>query len=159
MTITQAALPGSSIDTLLLIYNSAGILVAADNDGAGSQISQVQFSILPGQTYDVEAEALGWSQGSYSLSIATRDGDDTLAQPRSVTLSAQGTASESRQVDMASEGNYLQFVALSSRLMAVEEDAAPGSTMRVAAAILDSSGNSLPDVSSTTLAGRTSVRL
>ena len=66
MTITQTALPGSSIDPLLLVYNSAGILVAADNDGAGSQTSQVQFSVVPGQVDKIVAGALGLSHGRLS---------------------------------------------------------------------------------------------
>ena len=159
MTINLAAQPGSSIDPLLLVYNAGGILVASDNDGAGNQVSQVQFPVLTGQTYQVVAGALGLSSGGYSLSVSTQDGDDTLAQARTVTLSAQGTASESGQLESAGEADYFQLTAPTTGVIAVEEDAAAGGTMDVAAAVLDSSGNSLPLVSSSTLAGGTGVRL
>ncbi|MFI5455365.1 MAG: hypothetical protein ACHRXM_07920 [Isosphaerales bacterium] len=159
MTITQSALSGSSIDPLLLVYNSAGILVASDNEGAGGQISQVQFSVQPGQTYEVGAGSLGLTLGSYSLSISTQDSGDSLAQAVTVSLSDQGTASVSGQVDTAGEADFFQFVAPFSGRMAVQQDTAPGSSMRVAPTVLDASGNPVPVVSQTNLAGVTSVRV
>ena len=77
MTITETALPGSSLDPLMLVYNIAGILVASGDDSTGSQTCQVQFSVVPGQVDKVICAGLGLSMGRYQLSISTADSNDS----------------------------------------------------------------------------------
>jgi hypothetical protein len=158
MTITQSALPGSLLDPLLLVDNSSGMLVAADSEGAGSQISRVQFTVVTGQSYSIQAGGLGLSLGSYTLAISTQDSGDSLDEAVPITLSAQGTASQSGQIAIAGEGDYFQVVAPSTGFMTIEEDAAPGSATQVAPSVYNGSGTPLSAVTTTSLAGGTSIR-
>jgi hypothetical protein len=153
ITITQRAAPQSGIDPLLIVYNSAGILVAADNEGAGSQVSQVRFSVHTGQTYRVQAGALGLSLGAYTLTISTQDPGDSLADAVPITLSALGTATQSGRVDRDGEADYFFFVAPKTGSMTIEQDAASGSSMHVNLSVFDGSGMPLSDVTTTILAG------
>jgi hypothetical protein len=159
LTITLGAVGPSSLDPVLLVYNSAGILVASDNDSAAAQTSRVEFSVVTGQTYTVEAGALGLTQGGYTLSIATQDIGDSLAQAQTLALSADGTASVLGQIDAVGEADYYQFAAPFTGNFAVEEDSSLENAIRPAPAILDTSGDALPGVSATTLRGGAAERL
>ena len=158
MTVTEGAAPGSQLDPLLKVNNDLGMLVAADNDGAGAGLSRVRFRVTAGQTYHVQAGALGLSLGRFALTIGTQDFGDSPDEAQAVAFSSQNTAGLSGQIEAVGEGDYYQFAATFTGSMSAELDAAPGSTMRVALAVDGSTSAAVPGLVETSSHGGTTLR-
>ncbi len=69
--LKEAAAGTSRVDTYLYLRNSAGTIVASNDDYGGSLNSQIQFTAETTGTYYVDAAAYGSTTGQYQLSVQT----------------------------------------------------------------------------------------
>jgi hypothetical protein len=60
---------GSSLDTVLSVYDSRGRRIASNDDSAGGSDSHVSIRVKAGRTYFIEASGYRNSQGDYSVKI------------------------------------------------------------------------------------------
>ncbi len=144
MTLTQTAAPGSSLDSLVSVFNSSGVLLASDDDGGGGLNSQVQLEVVAGETYLVRATgrvhsrlAAGGalvvdpvlSTGAYELQLVTDDFPETFATAASLTLDRTGSGSQTGQVEKAGDVDVFGFVAPVSGEWTVVQTPAAGSSL------------------------------
>jgi hypothetical protein len=71
MTIIQSADNASRLDSYLYVYDADGQLLAQNDDNGWSLNSQVELSVVAGNTYYVKAAAYWRSTGNYTLELTT----------------------------------------------------------------------------------------
>jgi len=116
LTVRQVAdtASGSSLDSLLTVYDDAGTQLARNDDSSpGTRDSLVGFAAVAGQTYYVQAAAYGSSTGRYTLVLAVKS-------PGDFNLLRQGT--------LTSPGNFNLF------------EITPSTTGRLTASVQATSG-------------------
>src|SRR5262249_36554477 len=107
VTVTQRALPGSRLDSVLSVLDNGSVPLAGDDDGGGGLDSRVQFDVAAGHSYLIKAAGRVYvnasadnpqpvvdadlSTGAYELRLVIDDFRDTpdATAPR-IVLSPTG---------------------------------------------------------------------
>lgn len=84
MVIRQAA-SNSRLDSYLYIYSANGQLMARNDDTGASLNSQVEISVVAGNTYYIKAAAYGRSVGSYVVTLENKTAAPTTGTPSTPT--------------------------------------------------------------------------
>jgi hypothetical protein len=107
MVVTEKAAGGTALDTFLSVYaGTSSTLLASNDDANGITNSQVEFPVVAGQTYFVQAGAAGDSTGQYLLDVAFRD----PPSPSPVPLALDGTDSAAVDGAIARAGDVDRYV-------------------------------------------------
>ena len=147
LAVRQDAAPGSGLDSDLALLDASGAVVAANDDAPGAfPGSRVDADVVAGRTYYVRAAAsLGLSTGGYILTFTTAaevvdDAGDTPEYAGEVVLGADGAGSRAGAVERPDDVDVYRVVPPLTGVLAVRQDAAPGSGLDSDLALLDASG-------------------
>ncbi|MCI0460632.1 MAG: PPC domain-containing protein, partial [Gemmataceae bacterium] len=123
LTLRQDAVPGSTLNSFLTVYDAAQDLLARNDDSGRSPNSQVQMAVVAGQTYYVRAAAApntlfeaaagaspGSPTGGYRLTFAPGFATE-FGTARRITLTPDGSATQVGTIEVAGGVNVFQFVA------------------------------------------------
>ncbi|HXG12711.1 MAG TPA: proprotein convertase P-domain-containing protein [Gemmataceae bacterium] len=132
LTVRQEAAPGSGLDSLLTAFDSAQAQLARNDDIHFPQNlnSQVQLSVVAGQTHYVQAAAFFGTTGPYTLTFTTTpaeaaDNDFATAQP--ITLSPSDSVSRAGAIEVPGDVDFFRFVAPQTGPLVIRQEAPPGS--------------------------------
>ncbi len=138
MTIHLDATADSPLDGSLYVFDGAGNFLTFNDNGGDGLNSLVHFQVTAGQTYVLETYGSGYTFGRYTLSFATAapvpdDVANTFADAAPVTLAPSGPdnvlGSVAGTVNYAGDVDVFQFTAPLTGLVAVEQEAAAGSSL------------------------------
>jgi len=107
MTITQSARTGSTLDSLLTVYNASQVQIGSNDDGGGGRNSLVEVQVTAGATYYVKAAAYQTSTGAYTLALAT---DTTPPAGFSIELVISGMTAEQEQIFRQAARRWEQII-------------------------------------------------
>lgn len=107
MTITQSARSGSSLDSLVTVYNASQSQIASDDDSGGGRNARVQIQVTAGATYYVKAGAYGTSTGAYTLQFSTTSGPTSYYD---IQLVISGMTSSQQQIFQQAAQRWEQII-------------------------------------------------
>jgi hypothetical protein len=146
-SIRESAAGGSSLDSVLTVFDSSGTQIARnDDDPAGGTLnSRVVVDLVAGDTYYIQAGAYSSSTGAYVVSVAPVSDDfgNTIDTAHALTVAADGSATQAGTIDYGGDVDMFSYVATTSGFFTVRQSAAPGSAVDSAVTVYDSSGSYL----------------
>jgi hypothetical protein len=146
ITIEQDADPNASaqgpgLDSVLTAFDDSSLhaVIAADDDIVpGSDLnSRIQFRVVAGATYFLQAAGHARSTGGYRLTFFTLP--ESYADAPTIALSRAGTGSRDGAIASPGAVDLSQFVAPRTGLLTVHLQAGAGSTLIPTITALDSS--------------------
>jgi formylmethanofuran dehydrogenase subunit C len=145
LVIHLGAGQGGRLDSTLAVLDSAGDVLAQNDDSGGTLDSQVVVDVTAGQTYSIEASGHGASTGAYDLTLTPLGADvgSSTATARPLSLSASGAGTVTGTLAVAGEVNDYQFTAPLSGELTVRELATPGSPLDSLLTVFDGAGTPL----------------
>jgi hypothetical protein len=136
LLVQENPAPDSTLQSSLSVYTGARQLIGTDTAGFLAHDSQVQFNVLKGQTYYVKAgadsqSAFGGETGSFTLtfSMFRQLGDNFVTAPF-IPLNGAGAGGMTGSIAPTGDGStadVFRLVPSTTGILAVEQDAAPGS--------------------------------
>ena len=112
---------GEGIDSYLEVFNSAGRRIKRNNNASRSTLdSRIRLSVRDGQTYYVQASAVGGTTGAYTLTLTGSPIDDagnSLAAARSRRLRSNGSSRFNGRINYSGDSDYLKFTARKTGLV------------------------------------------
>jgi hypothetical protein len=133
LTVSQQATPGGSLDSQLFAFDSSRQPLASNNDFYGTYNSLVQFNVAAGQTYFLKAGAYGASTGAYILTLSSAPQSSapghSFATAIMLAVSSSGPTRQADQIVATGDALVYQFIAPTSGLLTVRQQAASGSPL------------------------------
>ena len=126
LTITQA---GGRLGNLALIYDESGKLVELGGSGAAGSTARVQYPVVAGATYYIQAAGYRGSVGAYHLAVSVQPRAAAAPGERLVTLDGAGSAALAGGVGTPGGRVAYQLTATATGDMTVTEAATPGSAI------------------------------
>jgi hypothetical protein len=142
MTIRQQAAFGSTLDSVLTVFDSNQQPIGFSDQSGGSYDSLVQFNVVAGQTYYVQAAGFGQSTGAYLLSFSTGasfvpDAGTNFATATPLTLDATGAGQVTGNLAVSGQTDFYQFVSPITGGLLIRQDASPGSFLDSVLTVFD----------------------
>jgi hypothetical protein len=142
LVIREEAPSGSSLDTLLTVYDAEwNPIPGGTSDDFVPQgqlnVSEVRVTVVANQTYYIKAGAFGSSTGPYQLTTIPDGAGNTFATAVPLTVPPEGSLVQTGTILFPGDAGVYEFVAPTSGEMTVEQDAA-GSTLDSLLTIFDS---------------------
>ncbi len=151
---------GSTLDSYVRLFDSAGAELAANDDAgapgesAGTE-SYLSFSLLADGTYYVGVsdkanknygaltglgDVSGSTSGSYALSVVSIDSDDELGEATDLGAITDDVV-VTRTIDINSDVDLLKFTAQAGQKIAIDVDNANGSSLNSMLRVFSSTGS------------------
>lgn len=141
--IVNMAGDASGVNSLLMVYDSTGRRVAANNDyRSGSRDAQISLYVQAGQTYYISAAGVGLGLGQYNLTLTHKldEHRNFQAGAQEVVVSDEAATSVSGGVDYVNDVDYFRFVAPEAGGMTINMNAAESSPLDCMLFVRDTSG-------------------
>jgi len=142
LTIRQRATRGSSIDSFLRILDSAGQVLAVNDDDRFSLNSVAKVSVTAGDTIYVESGAFSTSTGRYIVTLASGADDFTDVLNDSTTtieLSSEGSGTRSGVINFDADADVFRFTPASDSVVTINLTAGAAGSVDPFLQILSSS--------------------
>ena len=155
VVIHQDAAGDGTLDSVLTVFDASGKNQLAQNDDASAATlnSTVTLSVSAGQTYFIQAAGytsfdssgnlVYGSTGAYVLTVApvVDDFGNTPATAHTLTVAADGSATQTGQIEVPGDVDYFRYVAATTGGLVIHEDAAASSLDSVLTVLtVDASG-------------------
>ena len=122
LIIQQQAPDGSTLDSLLTVYDGSQTQIARNDDSQGTLNSLVRFNMVAGETYFVEAGAFGSTSGTYNLTFTLDDFPEDFADAQPISVSATGNTTITGNILATGDVNMYQFVAPQNEDLTIRQD-------------------------------------
>ncbi len=147
--IRQSAASGSSLDTLLRVFNSNGRIIAQNDDGGGvGRNSLVQFPASTGTVFFVEAGAFADSTGTYRVEIDVAnavmdDFGNGITDAAELSIGPLGLAQRLAAIEFSGDRDVFRLTASEDGLLSIRQRAVPGSFLDTFLRVRDENGDEL----------------
>jgi hypothetical protein len=141
LVIRQDATSGSSLDSVLTVFDGNQNLIGFNDDSGGTLNSLVVVKVVAGQTYYIEASGFGTSTGGYLLTVTpfVDDFGNNPATAHAIVLDATGAGSQTGSIEIPGNIDLFKFTAPISGQLVIQQDATPDSNLDSVLTVLDSS--------------------
>jgi hypothetical protein len=146
--VRQEAAPGSDLDSLLTVFNAAGVKLAVnDESGLGSGgDSAVRLKVVAGRTYYVQAGAYEASTGGYRLTLsAVPEPGGNFATALPVVLSPPTAVDQVEGIETVGDVDVFRLVVSLTGYMTIRPHPDDESGLSIDLAVFDDSRRRIAD--------------